>query len=248
MMKALRIFFCLMVCGMSFANSNVILMEACNLKIEEIIPMHCNEEGKIEIQVSGGEKPYLYKIDEGAFSKSNVISNLTSNDYDITVRDANGCEVTVFTHIEIPEPIIVTYELEDGTLTIDVDQIGAYEYRINDEDWKHSSIFEDVVEVNKITVRASNGCETSKTVLNEEMTNTEVFKFYPNPAKDDLFLLGTKKLKYIDILDACGKHIVSHDLNKRAMKLSISDLKSGIYLIKVIDENDRKQVKKLIVN
>lgn len=248
MMKTLSIFFCLMVCGMSFANGNVISMEECNLKIEDIIPMHCNKAGKIEVHVSGGKKPYLYKIDDGVFSKSNVIADLTSNDYDITVRDDNGCEVTVFTYIEIPEPIILTYELEDGTLTIDVDQIGTYEYRINDEDWKHSSIFEDVVEVSKITVRASNGCETSKKVLNEEIANTEVFKFYPNPAKDDLFLLGTKKIKHIDILDACGKHIVSLNSNKRAMKLSVSDLKSGIYLIKVIDENDRKQVKKLIVN
>ncbi len=248
MIKASRIFFCLMVCGVAFANGNVMLTEECDLKIDDIIPIHCNEEGKIEIQVSGGKKPYLYKINEGTFSKSNVIANLTSNDYDITVRDDNGCEVTVFTYIEIPEPIIVTYELEDGTLTIDVDQTGAYEYRINDEGWKHSSIFEDVVEVNKITVKASNGCETFKKVLNEEIANTEVFEFYPNPAKDDLFLLGTKKLKHIDILDACGKHIVSHNLNKRAIKLSVSDLKSGIYLIKAIDENDRKQVKKLIVN
>ena len=55
--------------------------------------------GKIEINGLDGSEPYVYKLNEGSYQGMNIIENLTSGIYSVSVKDANGCEVT--TEIEI---------------------------------------------------------------------------------------------------------------------------------------------------
>jgi len=74
-----------------------------------------------------------------------------------------------------------------------------------------------------------------------------VFKFHPNPVKDDLFVIGTHKIKSIEIIDALGKSIVIYQFDKSIIRLNLSDIKSGIYLLKVIDKYDRQDIKKLVI-
>ena len=247
MMRTWSTFICVLFYGIAFSNT-ITTTSTCNLEIEDIIPMRCNEseEGKIEIVVSGGKPPYLYKINTNEFSESNIINSISSSNYDVTIKDSNGCEVTVYTYIEIPDPIEVSYEYEQGKLTINVNSIGDYKYRINNEEWGESSVFENITEVNSISVKTQYGCEISKII--NEVNTTEVFKFHPNPARETVYIMGLHKIKTIDILNDFGTLVLSHQANKSVTKLNISDLKSGVYLIQVIDINDRRAIKKLIVN
>ncbi|MEH6534807.1 MAG: T9SS type A sorting domain-containing protein [Psychroserpens sp.] len=84
---------------------------------------------------------------------------------------------------------------------------------------------------------------------NQRIKTTEetVFKFHPNPVEDELFVIGTHKIKSIEIIDALGKSVALYQFDKSIIRMNVSQLKSGIYLLKVIDKNDKQDIKKLVV-
>ncbi|WP_298900851.1 T9SS type A sorting domain-containing protein [uncultured Psychroserpens sp.] len=85
---------------------------------------------------------------------------------------------------------------------------------------------------------------SSKTPIIEK---TEVFKCHPNPVENDLFIIGTHKIKSIEIIDALGKSVASYQFNKSIIRMDVSQLESGIYFLKAVDKNDKQEIKKLIV-
>ena len=79
------------------------------------------------------------------------------------------------------------------------------------------------------------------------LEETTVFKFYPNPVQDELFVLGTNKIKSIELINVLGKRVAIYHFNKSIIKMDVSDLKSGIYLIQATDENNKQETKRLVV-
>ncbi|GAA3631692.1 hypothetical protein GCM10022397_16580 [Flavivirga jejuensis] len=78
-------------------------------------------------------------------------------------------------------------------------------------------------------------------------TKVSIFTFYPNPVEDELFVLGTQKIKRIEIIDVLGKSVADYVFNKSIIKIGVSELKSGIYLIQVTNESGKLETKRLIV-
>ncbi len=76
---------------------------------------------------------------------------------------------------------------------------------------------------------------------------TSVFKMHPNPAKDKLFVLGTNRIKSIELINVLGKQVAIYHFNKSIIKIDVSQLKKDIYIIKIIDENDKMETKRLVV-
>ena len=60
----------------------------------------------IEATSAGGTPPYMYSLNDGPFQDSNVFDNLPNGDYNVYVRDANGCVVTSPT-IAINDPLVM---------------------------------------------------------------------------------------------------------------------------------------------
>jgi hypothetical protein len=61
-------------------------------------PVTCNGDtnGEITVTISGGEAPYQYAINSGAFTSGNgVLNNLAAGIYTISVKDANNCIVSL---------------------------------------------------------------------------------------------------------------------------------------------------------
>ncbi|WP_298893251.1 T9SS type A sorting domain-containing protein [uncultured Psychroserpens sp.] len=75
----------------------------------------------------------------------------------------------------------------------------------------------------------------------------EVFKFHPNPVEDELFVIGTHKIKSIEIMDALGKSVAVHQFDKSIIRMNVAQLESGIYFLKAIDKYDQQAIKKLVV-
>jgi hypothetical protein len=54
-------------------------------------------QGVIEINATGGTAPYMYQINGGPMTNSNIFNNLTAGNYSIKVIDQVGCSVSIET-------------------------------------------------------------------------------------------------------------------------------------------------------
>ncbi len=87
----------------------------------------------------------------------------------------------------------------------------------------------------------------SQNKIDSSITKVDVFKIYPNPVQDDLFILGTNKIKSIEFIDALGNRVEIYHFNKSIIKMDVSQIKNGIYLIQAIDEKNQLEIKRLII-
>jgi len=61
------------------------------------------DNGSIEVSASGGATPYQFRLGTGPFGSAALFSNLSAGSYNVTVKDANGCE-KVLTGISLAAP------------------------------------------------------------------------------------------------------------------------------------------------
>ena len=99
--------------------------------------------GQIVTAVSGGASPYQYSVNGGAFATgSGTFASLTAGTYNIIVKDANGCTVTLPT-VTLTEPPALAISLvtsqniscnagTDGQITFSVSGgTAGYDYQVN---------------------------------------------------------------------------------------------------------------------
>ncbi|NRB48512.1 MAG: gliding motility-associated C-terminal domain-containing protein [Saprospiraceae bacterium] len=88
--------------------------------VSEVSPVSCNSDndGLISItEVSGGDEPYMYALNDGVFQAQPVFGNLSAGSYQVRVMDANGCEEMLAVTLESPEPltaVIIAKNQEDN--------------------------------------------------------------------------------------------------------------------------------------
>ena len=54
-----------------------------------------DSNGKITATATNGTEPYTYKLGNASFVSSNTFTSLTTNTYEITVKDGDGCEYLI---------------------------------------------------------------------------------------------------------------------------------------------------------
>lgn len=92
-------------------------------------PASCgNSDGTITLSANGGTPGYEFSIDNGfTFQTSGTFSNLIAGNYDVVVKDANGCTSTGSTSVNnTAAPAITTvagvdltcYQSNDGQIAI----------------------------------------------------------------------------------------------------------------------------------
>ena len=76
------------------------------------------------------------------------------------------------------------------------------------------------------------------------------FAMYPNPAKTDLNIVLPSNLEnvQVEVYDILGKRILKKDLQASFNTLDVTNIKAGIYLIKVSGEGNTFGVKQFVKN
>ena len=153
---------------------NVALVSASAPTIDDTIaspsPSCGAMDGGIDVTASGGVAPLEYSSDGGAtYQTSNILTGLGAGTYDVRVRDANGCEVSVqYTLNPGNGPVITNVAStppscgsNDGTITITASGgAGALEYSTdNGGTFSNNNIFNALgVGTYDIVVRDAGGC------------------------------------------------------------------------------------------
>ncbi len=73
------------------------------------------------------------------------------------------------------------------------------------------------------------------------------FTMYPNPANNVLNIKSASSIEKVDIYNIVGKQILSTKGFVNSTEINISNLSSGVYLVKIIDQNNNSAIKKLIL-
>ena len=85
-----------------------------------------------------------------------------------------------------------------------------------------------------------------------EFESVESARLFPNPvsASETVSILNSSRLKRIDVYDTLGKHVKFIVLSgtEYSNRINISGLRSGIYLLRLTDTENRSSKKKLIIN
>ena len=75
-----------------------------------------------------------------------------------------------------------------------------------------------------------------------EMQNNSC-QIFPNPAQNELTISSTSNITHIAITNLLGQTIYKKEYNEPQVKIDVSNLPSGIYLIRINDIEVRKFVK-----
>lgn len=85
------------------------------------------------------------------------------------------------------------------------------------------------------------------TLSTNDVSSIDRFRVYPNPVKNGEFFINTNLNgdKSVQIFDLLGKQVYSQDISANE-KIKTSSLRTGIYILKVV-ENDKAATTKLII-
>jgi hypothetical protein len=77
--------------------------------------------------------------------------------------------------------------------------------------------------------------------------NNNSISLYPNPAKDVLNISSASKVISVDVYDSTGRLVLKSD-NKSNDQINVSDLQSGIYIVRLKDADNNFEDKKVIIS
>ncbi|MBK8808062.1 MAG: OmpA family protein [Bacteroidales bacterium] len=124
------------------------------IKLDEVRHINCSgdKSGAINVDVSGGLKPYIYKWNE-SFATTQDLAGLDAGEYKLVVEDGKKCTKTLKQTINEPEKLVInvekvknvlTYGGSDGAIYINVTG-GISPYDFN---WSNGAKSKDIANVN----------------------------------------------------------------------------------------------------
>ena len=132
-------------------------------------------DGSASVNAVGGTSPYTYAWNDSNSQSGTNASNLCGGAIEVTITDANGCEVTLDETIDSPTPVGITfanvtplscYQSCDGSAeAVPSGGTAPYTYLWNDAAGQTSATLSNVcIKQYEVTVTDANGCSNSATV------------------------------------------------------------------------------------
>lgn len=89
---------------------------------------------------------------------------------------------------------------------------------------------------------------TDTNVASANSFSQTYFKLFPNPASDYVSVWAPNRLESIRIINLLGSEVVAYtNIDQKETTIGLERIKSGIYLIELIDSRGNVQVEKLII-
>jgi uncharacterized protein (DUF2141 family) len=227
-----------------------------------------SSDGDLTVFPQGGFDNYTYLWSNGQTTQT--ASNLGGGDYDVTVTDAQGCEVVA--NMTLPEPLQIIIGVDNIDDDVNMTNSGAIEITVgggagnynyswsldgsvisNEEDPSNLVAGDYLVEVTD-----GDGCFVISDIITVEgITGTiepewaNELSITPNPTSGIAFLELPKLVEKanIQLLTLTGKtlNLVINQTQPEVFKLNVGEIPDGIYLIK-ITVSEESITRKLIVN
>ena len=182
--------------------------------------------------------------------------------------DMNGCYIRINAVVDPPAPLIkgqikLTLEFKPGQtladLTIDGQNIKWY-INQNPLAGKTSKTNETPLPLTTPLVEGTtyyasqtiNGIESKERMAVTVKSNAALstsdfvlpnFKFYPNPVQHTLTISNTAVIDEVEIVSVSGQSILSKKINSEHSEIDLSNVSSGLYLLKVKSEGKTRTVK-----
>jgi gliding motility-associated-like protein len=96
--------------GCTFTQTGEVAEPAALLAntVVENISCYKQRDGRITVVTEGGTPPFRYSLDGQLFTSNTTFLGLVANNYNVTIRDVNGCEF--FTTATVTEPLELTVD------------------------------------------------------------------------------------------------------------------------------------------
>lgn len=78
-------------------------------------------------------------------------------------------------------------------------------------------------------------------------SNNKKIQIYPNPTSDKLFISSSSKLKKFGIYDFTGKMLFENNFEGTSYNIDVRSLKTGIYILRIININQNVESHKFII-
>ncbi|MGB3779307.1 MAG: T9SS type A sorting domain-containing protein [Tunicatimonas sp.] len=211
------------------------------------VTCHGAANGSLTASATDGQAPYLYSLDNVTFQETTSFADLDTGTYQVTVQDANECQVTVEATITAPDALSVDGLAEASTESSGNGRIvlntsgGTAPYRYA---WSNATITSTVSNLvmgdYSVTVTDAQGCTVTRSFTVEGVTSVEEqarvkVDVYPNPVHNVMGIdvpFGSK-IKGGTFYDPLGKKVIEVNLVEGKNRLDVQTLKPGSYLLKL---------------
>jgi len=74
------------------------------------------------------------------------------------------------------------------------------------------------------------------------------FSVYPNPVSSSLTISSEEMISTVDVINVIGQTVISQNVNSKLTQIATSNLKNGVYFVRVQDNNGNTSVSKILKN
>jgi hypothetical protein len=215
----------------------------------------------------GGTPPYQYSIDNKIFQVSHTFTNLVPGNYNVFVKDQNGCIVVnpIIVNPSVPlingnSTITQNFTLGQtlGDIVVQGENIKWYSNATpttgKSKTSNETSLPLSTVLVNNTTYYATqtiNGIESTERLavtvklgaLGTNDFTIKDFAYYPNPVRNIFTISNTSVIDDVTLISIKGETLLTQKINSLRSEIDLSNFSKGVYFLKVKSGGAEKTVK-----